>query len=256
MVLNLLPSEPNSTAPTSPDSALRVLIGVCTLNEADNIVPLVTRLRIAIPEADVLVIDDESSDNTAELVTQMVVKDPSVMIVVRHDARGLGSAIRHAMTYAIDHGYGYFLNLDGDLSHDPDQLPSLLERARQSPPVDVVIGSRYVSGGSIVGWPIHRKLMSRMVNLFATSFLRLPVKDCSGSMRCYRVDALVRVGMSTLHSNGYAVLEELLVRLHRQGSQMAEVPITFTDRREGKSKLTLREAIRSTSQMLAMALRH
>lgn len=232
------------------------MIGVCTLNEADNIVPLVTRLRIAIPEADVLVIDDESSDNTAELVTQMVVKDPSVMIVVRHDARGLGSAIRHAMTYAIDHGYGYFLNLDGDLSHDPDQLPSLLERARQSPPVDVVIGSRYVSGGSIVGWPIHRKLMSRMVNLFATSFLRLPVKDCSGSMRCYRVDALVRVGMSTLHSNGYAVLEELLVRLHRQGSQMAEVPITFTDRREGKSKLTLREAIRSTSQMLAMALRH
>jgi dolichol-phosphate mannosyltransferase len=251
-----LPNESASTDPTTNDSDLRVLIGVCTLNEAANIVPLITRLRLAIPEADILVIDDESSDDTAGLVTEMVQKDQSVMIVVRHDQRGLGSAIRHAMTYSIEHAYSYFLNLDGDLSHDPDQLPSLLQCARQSPAVDVVIGSRYVPGGSIVGWPIHRKLMSRMVNRFATSILRLPVKDCSGSMRCYRVDALSRIGMSTLHSNGYALLEELLVRLHRQNSKMAEVPITFTDRREGKSKLTLREAIRSTGQMLAMALRH
>ena len=121
--------------------------------------------------------------------------------------------------------------------------------------IDVVIGSRYAEGGSIVGWPLHRKLMSRMVNGFATSCLRLPVRDCSGSMRCYRVAALERVGMQSMRVNGYAVLEEILVKLVRQGSKMAEVPITFTDRRRGESKLTFREAVRSSAQMLRLALR-
>lgn len=245
-----------STASDARDSELRILIGICTLNEADNIVTLITRLRLAIPTADILVIDDESSDGTAELVTRMIEKDPSVMIIIRHEARGLGGAIRHAMKYAIEHNYDYFLNLDGDLSHDPDELPTLLRRARESPDIDVVIGSRYVKGGMIVGWPLHRKLMSRMVNRFATSILRLPVNDCSGAMRCYRVDALARIGLSTLRSEGYSVLEELLIRLHRQNATLAEVPITFTDRREGHSKLTLREAVRSTGHMLAMAMRH
>lgn len=234
---------------------LRVLIGVCTLNEADNIVALITRLRDALPQADVLVIDDESTDRTAALVGQMIQEDSKVMIIVRHEQRGLGSAIRHAMTYAVENGYDYFLNLDGDLSHDPDQLPALLQRAQQSPPVDVVIGSRYVAGGKIVGWPLHRKCMSRMVNRFATGVLRLPVKDCSGSMRCYRVAALQRLGLSTLTHNGYSALEELLVRLHREESPMAEVPITFTDRQRGTSKLTLREAVRSIGQMVSMAVR-
>jgi dolichol-phosphate mannosyltransferase len=159
------------------------------------------------------------------------------------------------MTYAIEQGYDYFLNLDGDLSHDPDKLPALLERALDSESVDVVIGSRYVQGGSIVGWPIHRKWMSRLVNRFATLCLRLPVHDCSGSMRCYRVDALSRIGMSNVRAGGYAVLEELLVILHRQGSRMVEIPITFTDRRQGESKLTFREATVSTLQMLALAVK-
>ncbi len=231
------------------------MIGICTLNEAGNIVPLVTRLRSALPAAEILVVDDRSPDGTAELVKQISSRDPAVRVVVRDTERGLGSAIRHAMTFAIEEGFGFFLNLDGDLSHDPDQLPSLLQRAGQTPRVDVVIGSRYVEGGSIVGWPLHRRWMSRMVNRFATLCLGLPVRDCSGSMRCYRVEALSRAGMSNLQIDGYAVLEELLLILHRQGSQMAEVPITFTHRRQGKSKLTLREAIRSTFQIVALVAR-
>ncbi len=231
----------------------RALVAVCTLNEADNIVELVERIRRFLPAADVLVIDDNSADGTAPLVAEIGQRDPAVKVVIRRDQKGLGSAIRHGMEYAIEHDYEFFLNLDGDLSHDPEQLPALLERAIASEQVDVVIGSRYVEGGSIVGWPFHRKIMSRLVNGFATTCLRLPVNDCSGSMRCYRVAALRRVGMSNVRVNGYAVLEEILVSLDRQGSKMVEVPITFTDRQRGKSKLTLREALRSSSQMVRMA---
>ena len=207
------------------------------------------------PEVDVLVVDDDSPDGTAQLVEEMSECDPQVTVVVRTHERGLGSAIRFGMAHAVDAGYDYFLNLDGDLSHDPEQMPPLLRRAQQAPVVDVVIGSRYIDGGKIVGWPLHRQIMSRMVNGFATLCLRLPVRDCSGSMRCYRVAALERIGLSNIRVNGYAVLEEVLVRLHRQGSKMAEVPITFTERQQGKSKLTLREAMRSMLQIVALVFK-
>ncbi len=233
-----------------------VLIAVCTLNEADNIEEMVSGLRAAIPEADVLVVDDESSDGTGEVVSAIAQSDPAVRLIVRRGERGLGSAIRLAMAQAIEGDYQFFLNLDGDLSHDPAQLPSLLQRARQSPDVDVVIGSRYIAGGAIDGWPLRRRVMSRMVNGFATRCLRLPVADCSGSMRCYRVAALRAIGLDSIHSNGYSVLEELLVRLHRGGSKMAEVPITFTDRIKGESKLTLGETIRSATRMLSMMVKN
>lgn len=245
------PTADSSTSPADP----RVLIGICTLNEADNISELVRRLRQSIPAADILVVDDDSSDGTGELVREISERDPTVTLQVRKGQRGLGGAIRLAMQQSIDGDYTFFLNLDGDLSHDPDQLLALLTRAMESPPVDVVIGSRYVSGGEIVGWPLHRKLMSRMVNRFAVACLRLPVNDCSGSMRCYRVETLTRLGLTNLRFDGYAMLEELLVLLHRQGASMAEVPITFTDRQEGQSKLTFAEATRSIRQMLALAVR-
>ncbi|MGB0599413.1 MAG: polyprenol monophosphomannose synthase [Rubripirellula sp.] len=240
---------PDVAAPTS------VLIAVCTLNEADNIVPLVTQLRAAVPDAKVLVVDDNSPDGTAELVSGLTSKDPLLQIVVRRNERGLGSAIRHAMQSAVEEQFTLFVNLDADFSHDPAQIPQLIERATESPEIDVVIGSRYVAGGNIVGWPLHRKFMSGMVNRFATLCLRLPVKDCSGSMRCYRVAALERIGMSNVRIDGYAVLEELLVILRRSGSKFAEVPITFTDRQVGESKLTLREALRSMSQIIALAFK-
>ena len=156
------------------------------------------------------------------------------------------------MSYAIERNYEFLLNLDGDLSHDPAQLPALLDRAQRPPLVDVVVGTRYAPGGEIDGWPIRRRVISRMVNGFATKCLRLPVSDCSGSMRCYRVSALSRIGIDSIHSNGYSVLEEVLVRLHQAGSKMDEVPITFTNRAKGESKLTTGEAIRSASRMLAL----
>jgi dolichol-phosphate mannosyltransferase len=216
---------------------------------------MILGLRSAVPQADLLVIDDDSTDGTAGIIQLLADGDPAINLVVRKDERGLGGAIRLAMMQAERQGYDYFLNLDADLSHDPAELPKLLERARSEPRVDVVVGSRYIGGGAIEGWPLRRRIMSRLVNGFAKVCLRLPISDCSGSMRCYRVEALRRIGLETLRSQGYSILEEVLVRLHRSGSEMAEVPITFTDRVEGESKLTLLEAVRSASRILSMAFR-
>ena len=229
-----------------------MLIGVCTLNEAENISAVVTGLRAAIPAAQVLVVDDDSSDRTGAIVWDLAEQDDAIRLLVRKDERGLGTAILRAMQQAIDEGFEFFLNLDADLSHDPAQLPDLLARAQQSPPVDVVVGSRYIAGGAIEGWPLRRRMMSRMVNRFATTCLRLPISDCSGSMRCYRVAALREMGLDSIKSQGYSVLEEVLVRLHRQGCTMAEVPIKFTDRTRGESKLTFAEAVRSASRIVAL----
>lgn len=236
-------------------SSLRAMIAVCTYNEAENIELMVSGLRQALPNADVFVVDDNSPDGTAQLVKDISKRDSSVQVLVRENERGLGSAIRFAMQYSIDHDYDYFMNLDGDLSHSPDQMKWLFDKASQDRDLAVVVGSRYIAGGEIVGWPARRKLMSRMVNGFATTCLRLPVRDCSGAMRCYRVSALESLGLKNLRVNGYAVLEEVLLRLHQRGEPMAEVPITFTERERGCSKLTMSEAMRSMVQIISLAFR-
>ena len=231
------------------------MIAVCTYNEAENIELMVSGLRQALPDADVIVVDDNSPDGTAQLVREMAKFDSLVQVLVRENERGLGSAIRFAMQYSIDHDYDYFMNLDGDLSHNPDQMKWLFSKSLEDRGLAVVVGSRYVSGGKIIGWPLRRKLMSQMVNGFATTCLRLPVRDCSGSMRCYRVNALASLGLENLRVNGYAVLEEVLLRLHQRGEPMAEVPITFTERERGYSKLTISEAVRSMIQIISLAFR-
>ncbi len=229
-----------------------VLVGVCTYNEAANIEEMIYRLRQSLPQADLLIVDDNSPDGTGAIACAMADGNENLRVMVRENERGLGSAIRAAMQVAIDENYQYFINLDGDLSHDPHDLPTLLSKASSDPAIDVVVGSRYVKGGRIVGWPRHRRLVSRLVNRFATLCLRLPVSDCSGSMRCYRVSALAEMDLSRLRSQGYSLLEEILLLLKQRDATMVEVPITFTDRQRGKSKLTLREALRSAAQIVRM----
>ncbi|MFG0260941.1 MAG: polyprenol monophosphomannose synthase [Novipirellula sp. JB048] len=246
--------QPSGSSPP-PQRRCRLLVGVCTYNEAENIAAMIERLRAVLPDADLLIVDDDSPDGTARIALALADQMAQVRVQVREHERGLGSAIRYAMQQAIEHSYDYFLNLDGDLSHDPAQLPRLLDHAMADPEVDVVVGSRYVTGGEIVGWPWRRRVMSRMVNRFATLCLRLPVKDCSGSMRCYRVDALKRLNLGDWNSPGYSLLEEVLVLLKRDGAVMGEVPITFTDRQRGQSKLTLREAARSAVKIVSLMFR-
>ncbi len=239
----------------SPSSKFpKVLVAVCTYNEMSNIAELVQRIFAAVPEADLLIVDDESPDGTGQWALEQAASDPRIEVIIRHQQRGLGGATRRAFEFAVERGYEFLLNLDGDLSHAPESLPALLAVARKDPTIDVVVGSRYCPGGAVQGWPLRRKIMSRLVNRFAVTCLRLPVSDCSGSLRCYRVRALAAVDPGSLHSNGYAILEEVLIKLRAAGAKMAEVPITFNDRQAGDSKLTLPEAFRSASQLVRMAV--
>ncbi len=273
----------------SQEPEFRILVAVCTYNEAENIHAMLEGLREYLPLADLLVVDDDSPDGTAMIAEKFIqseratsttidgplqdapvqdalVQDPSpklhlpqTQLIVRKGQRGLGGAIKRAIEFAIQGEYDLFVNLDGDVSHHPSQVPRLIATATDATSIqslpDVVVGSRYLPGGEIIGWPWRRRMMSRLVNRFATLFLRLPVSDCSGSMRCYRVSALKRINASKLRSEGYALLEELLVALVRSGATLAEVPITFTDRERGKSKLTAREATRSAFQIMKLAFR-
>jgi len=233
-----------ATEPTAVDRD-RLLIALCTYNEAQNIGEMLDRLRQAMPGADLLVVDDASPDKTSTRAKQWAQENGRCEVVVRENERGLGGAIRRAIEYAIDGKYQLFCNLDADLSHRPEQLETLVRCLIEDRSMDVAIGSRYVDGGSIVGWPWRRRLMSRMVNQFARWTLRIPVRDCSGSMRCYRVSSLANLDLKQLRNNGYALLEELLVRLDRAGAKMTEFPICFTERQAGESKLTIREAATS-----------
>lgn len=249
-------TPPPSSSAFAETSRHRVLVLALTLNEADNLPHLLDGITTSLPDADILVIDDNSPDGTGMRAQEIARDNAKLSVLIRRDKRGLGSALRDGIGYAIEHEYDFLLNLDADLSHDPADLPRLLQAAAaETPPIDVVVGSRYVERGGIEGWPLRRRAMSRMVNRFATMVLRLPVRDCSGALRCYRVEHLKKLDLPSLRSNGYAMLEELLLRLRATGATMREVPIIFTDRQRGHSKLTSREAFRSAWQLIRMAIR-
>ena len=232
----------------------RCLVAVCTYDELENLPSLVEQIRLQLPAADILVVDDNSPDGTGRWADERATSDPQFFAIVRKVDRGLGAAVREAIKFAIEHDYFWLLNLDGDHSHSPADLPRLLALADSTPTLDCVVGTRYVSGGQTIGWPKHRVWMSRLVNRFATGVLRLPVSDCSGSLRCYRVAALTSIEPESLRSRGYAVFEEILVRLRRRNARFGEVPITFHQRKAGESKLTMREAFLAASQIARLAI--
>jgi dolichol-phosphate mannosyltransferase len=156
------------------------------------------------------------------------------------------------MQYAIQHDYRFLINLDADLSHPARYLPDLVNAVQEA---DVAVGSRYVKGGGVVGWPIHRKIMSRGVNAFARLVLGLPTRDCSGSFRCYRVAKLREISFDRVRSKGYSFFEEILWHLRHARARFVEVPITFQDRQKGNSKIDFREAITAVGVIASLAFR-
>ena len=249
----------------------RTLVAIATYNEIENIPKLVEAIQQFLPEAHLLVIDDNSPDGTGKWCLEHKNADPNFDCVIRSGKLGLGTAVQAAMQYAISNEYDFLINMDADFSHPPEKLPELLAAIENSfenkksnenhdaktlqknvlgQKIDVVIGSRYVPGGKIEGWPFYRRLMSRSVNAFARICLGLSTRDNSGAFRCYRVATLNRVlarpiAEGKIRSKGYSFFEEILFLLRRGGANMVEIPITFADRKFGKSKINSKEAAKA-----------
>jgi dolichol-phosphate mannosyltransferase len=232
----------------SPSPApARILVSLATYNERDNLGPLTAEIHNALPSADVLVIDDNSPDGTGKLADELAATDPRIHIIHRPGKLGLGTATLAAMRFAIDRDYDLLINMDADFSHHPRYLPALLAGMRR---YDVMIGSRYISGGGAVNWPMSRQLISRSVNAVVRLLMRIPAHDTSGAFRCYRVARLRQTDLHNLLSRGYSFQQEVLYRCRKAGSKIGETPIIFENRRAGASKVNPQEAVRSMSVIL------
>lgn len=236
----------------------KTLVTVATYNEIENLPGLADEIFSHAPQVDLLVIDDNSPDGTGRWCDERAAIDPRVHCLHRQGKLGLGTAIVAGMKYAIERRYRYLLNIDADFSHHPRYLPNLIAGMDppQGSPVDVMIGSRYIPGGGIEGWPLKRYLMSRSVNFYARWLLGLQPKDCSGGYRCYRVSKLAEIDFDSLVSHGYSFQEEILWRLKQAGCRFGETPITFVDRVRGNSKINSREAWNAVWVILALGRRN
>jgi len=241
-----------SSVPSQPESALaRLVVTVCTYNERENIARLVPLILEALPQADILVIDDNSPDGTADAVRELGRIDSRVKLLLRTTKEGLGAATLAGFRWAIEGGYDFVLNMDADFSHHPRHLEAVFAGMQSA---DVAIGSRYVPGGSIVGWSLKRHVMSQCVNIYSHVLLGLRANDCSGAFRCYRIGKLCEIDFARFRSRGYAFQEEMLYRCARIGCRIAETPITFEDRIVGQSKINVREMLRAVRDLFLLGL--
>jgi len=215
---------------------------VPTYNEALNLEPLVARLRDVQPDVDVLVVDDGSPDGTGRLADAIAAEDPQVTVVHRAAKEGLGAAYLEGFRVALARGYGVIGEMDADGSHQPEQLQSLLDALRDA---DLVIGSRWVPGGTIVNWPRHRELLSRGGNFYTRHLLGIAVRDATAGYRLFRRTTLERIGLDQVESAGYVFQADLAFRTLRAGLRITEVPIEFVERERGDSKMSRQVATES-----------
>ncbi len=228
-----------------------ILVALATYNEIDNLPSLVGEVHLRLPHASVVVIDDNSPDGTGQWCEKKAAQASWFSCIHRPRKMGLGSALRDAMQLAIEREVEALITLDADWSHPPDVLPQILDAARHA---DVVIGSRYCPGGKIEGWPLHRRMASRAINFAANWLLGVPVQDCSSNYRLYTTSLLKRVKWDDIHASGYAYLEEILFRLDLLGARFAEVPILFSNRQAGESKINAAEIFGAALVLFRLAI--
>lgn len=221
----------------------RPLVVIPTYNERENLASIVGRVRLAVPDASVLVVDDSSPDGTGELADELATRDAAVHVLHRSGKEGLGAAYLEAFDWALGQGFDPIVQLDADGSHLPEQLPSLLTALEGTDatgePVDVVIGSRWIPGGSIENWPRHRELLSRGGSAYARWVLQLPTRDATAGYRAFRADALHRIHLDDVHTRGYGFQVDMLWHAREAGLTVVEVPVTFVERVQGQSKMSL-----------------
>ena len=214
----------------------RVLVIIPTYNEVDNLERIVRRVRRAVPEADVLIADDNSPDGTGRLADELAAADQEhVHVLHRIGKEGLGAAYLAGFEWGLQRSYAVLVEMDADGSHQPEQLPDLLAALTRA---DLVLGSRWVRGGKVVNWPRSRELLSRGGNLWARLMLGLPLRDATGGYRAFRREALLRLGLDNVASAGYCFQVDLAWRAVKAGLRVEEVPITFVEREYGDSKMS------------------
>ncbi len=216
---------------------MRVLVVIPTYDEAENIADVLGRVRAAVPEAHILVVDDNSPDGTAKLAEEVGRDIGRVEVLVRPGKAGLGPAYRAGFRWGLERDAEILVEMDADLSHDPDSLPDLL--AAVDAGADLAIGSRYVEGGAVPGWPRHRLVLSRAGNAYTSLCLGIHLRDATAGYRAYAADALRSLDLDAVTTYGYGFQIEMAYSLIRQGRTVVEVPITFRDRFRGTSKMSL-----------------
>lgn len=213
----------------------RALVIIPTYNEAENIKPIVSRVRAAVPEADILVADDNSPDGTGKLADEIAATDDQVHVLHRKGKEGLGAAYLAGFRWGIDHEYGVLVEMDADGSHQPEELPRLLTALKGA---DLVLGSRWVPGGRVVNWPKSREMISRGGSTYSRLMLGLQTRDVTGGYRAFRTETLQGIGLDEVASQGYCFQVDLARRAIEAGFHVVEVPITFVDREVGDSKMS------------------
>jgi len=231
-------------------TSLRTIIIIPTYNEAENISPLIERILNLDEGVDILIIDDNSPDGTGSVVDAIVEREPRVQVIHRPAKLGLGTAYTTGFMTALERGYDRIMTMDADFSHNPRYIPALLRLTDEH---DLAIGSRYVPGGGVRLWGIHRRLLSRGANFFARSILGLQAHDCTAGFRCYRASVLQAIDPRSIQADGYSYLLEMLWRVQKAGFSIAETPIVFTDRRRGASKISQKEIFHAAGTVVRLA---
>lgn len=211
-----------------------VLVLVPTYNERDNLPPIMRRIRASVPDADVLVLDDNSPDGTGHVADQLAADDDRIQVMHRPGKEGLGKAYLAGFAWGLERGYDALVQIDADGSHPPERLPAMLTAVRDA---DVIIGSRWIRGGKVVNWPLHRKALSVGGNIYVKTLLGMPVNDATAGFRVYRADALRTIGLDGVDSYGYCFQADLTWRSIRADLRVVELPITFVERELGQSKM-------------------
>lgn len=214
----------------------RALVCIPTYNEADNLGPITQAVLKAEPRVDILVVDDNSPDGTGRLADELAAKEPRIRVLHREKKEGLGRAYLAAFRWALAEGYTYIIEMDADFSHDPRYLPGLLDAAEAG--ADLVLGSRYVTGGGTVNWGVGRQIISKGGSLYARTILGVGVHDLTGGFKCFHRRVLEAIELDQVKSTGYAFQIELTYRTLKKGFTVRELPIVFEDRRVGQSKMS------------------
>ncbi len=217
-------------------TAVRTLVVLPTYNECANIDSVLRAVRANLPAANILVVDDSSPDGTADIARKLVGELGSIDVTVRPEKQGLGPAYLAGFRWGIDRGYEAFVEMDSDFSHDPASLPALIQPMTEG--ADLVIGSRYVPGGSIPDWKLSRRLLSRFGNLYAKWMLDLGVEDSTAGFRVYSERVLKKIDLDAVTASGYGFQIEMTYRAKQAGATICEVPIRFVDRVNGESKMS------------------